>query len=468
MKISEMGNGNWWNNPPADIHDKRAFKRDELEWELRHEKDTVERGPFYVYSGKDSNSKRLIKAKDGVPFRFSTKQAAHKAVDKMRAKPFNKDKQFWISTKMEEAGKYGNPEKGVQVRTTQKPKKHKPVTGHQSPHPLQGKLVGEADEPKDKSARAKLDLNLRDRGHKVEKDKKKALRKGEVKHKKSLYQEMMDLEEGPLVVSNQTDLFRIIDTILDRWKSDKHSNEEVAELLKALGYKVEFDGPRAELIKEGYDPALIKMLADYEDNCEEYRYYGDTDVVTIDQLLKQGRKEDAAEEMAGAMSDQDGGSDKFDHMYDMALDAIEDYMLGEGNGNIRKGLAAVAMIAALWGVNDNMAQKAYDSSPQLQKLTAYLEVAKQHNDQRMIDQLEQRIENHKLRIDLGKGEVMGKDGRPVKVVYDKDAVDEETKKDACYHKVKRRYKVWPSAYASGALVQCRKKGAKNWGNKSKK
>lgn len=42
------------------------------------------------------------------------------------------------------------------------------------------------------------------------------------------------------------------------------------------------------------------------------------------------------------------------------------------------------------------------------------------------------------------------------------------KRDACYYKVKRRYKIWPSAYASGALVQCRKKGAKNWGNKSKK
>ena len=42
----------------------------------------------------------------------------------------------------------------------------------------------------------------------------------------------------------------------------------------------------------------------------------------------------------------------------------------------------------------------------------------------------------------------------------------EAKKDACYHKVRSRYKVWPSAYASGALVQCRKKGAKNWGNKS--
>jgi len=41
-------------------------------------------------------------------------------------------------------------------------------------------------------------------------------------------------------------------------------------------------------------------------------------------------------------------------------------------------------------------------------------------------------------------------------------------KDACYHKVKSRYSVWPSAYASGALVKCRKVGAKNWGNSSKK
>ena len=39
-------------------------------------------------------------------------------------------------------------------------------------------------------------------------------------------------------------------------------------------------------------------------------------------------------------------------------------------------------------------------------------------------------------------------------------------KDACYHKVKSRYSVWPSAYASGALVKCRKAGAANWGNKS--
>ena len=49
-----------------------------------------------------------------------------------------------------------------------------------------------------------------------------------------------------------------------------------------------------------------------------------------------------------------------------------------------------------------------------------------------------------------------------------DQIDiEEGKKDACYHKVKSRYSVWPSAYASGALVKCRKVGAANWGNKSK-
>jgi len=41
-------------------------------------------------------------------------------------------------------------------------------------------------------------------------------------------------------------------------------------------------------------------------------------------------------------------------------------------------------------------------------------------------------------------------------------------KDACYHKVKSRYSVWPSAYASGALVKCRRVGAANWGNSTKK
>jgi hypothetical protein len=35
-----------------------------------------------------------------------------------------------------------------------------------------------------------------------------------------------------------------------------------------------------------------------------------------------------------------------------------------------------------------------------------------------------------------------------------------TVKDACYKKVKKSYKVFPSAYASGAIAKCRKAKAK--------
>lgn len=48
------------------------------------------------------------------------------------------------------------------------------------------------------------------------------------------------------------------------------------------------------------------------------------------------------------------------------------------------------------------------------------------------------------------------------------ATEDVANEDACTTKVKSRYSVWPSAYASGALVKCRKVGAANWGNKSKK
>jgi len=45
---------------------------------------------------------------------------------------------------------------------------------------------------------------------------------------------------------------------------------------------------------------------------------------------------------------------------------------------------------------------------------------------------------------IGKGVI--KKGSPVK----------QTVKDACYKKVKATYKVFPSAYASGAIAKCRK------------
>jgi len=80
----------------------------------------------------------------------------------------------------------------------------------------------------------------------------------------------------------------------------------------------------------------------------------------------------------------------------------------------------------------------------------------------------------------GKGKTWGKKGKSKKneeITMDLEQIvreeleavlsEKEGKKDACYHKVKSRYKVWPSAYASGALVKCRKVGAKNWGNSKK-
>ena len=54
------------------------------------------------------------------------------------------------------------------------------------------------------------------------------------------------------------------------------------------------------------------------------------------------------------------------------------------------------------------------------------------------------------------------------IVTEKKKKKKKKKRDACYYKVKSRYDVWPSAYASGALVKCRKVGAKNWGNSKKK
>jgi hypothetical protein len=76
---------------------------------------------------------------------------------------------------------------------------------------------------------------------------------------------------------------------------------------------------------------------------------------------------------------------------------------------------------------------------------------------RLLGQIGMMIKTHRLPIGREYYQYMQK--------FMEDQLDE--KQDACYRKVKSRYKVWPSAYASGALVQCRKKGAANWGNSKK-
>jgi hypothetical protein len=84
--------------------------------------------------------------------------------------------------------------------------------------------------------------------------------------------------------------------------------------------------------------------------------------------------------------------------------------------------------------------------------------------------MNEELEEYLLELELAGYEVLNEEHQMCPecggIAYNNLVLAE--KQDACYSKVKSRYKVWPSAYASGALVRCRKVGAKNWGNKSKK
>ena len=106
-----------------------------------------------------------------------------------------------------------------------------------------------------------------------------------------------------------------------------YQDRDTGKAIEDAMARLEKDGPLfSEDINEDYDPALVSMLAKFEDDCQEFNYYGDTDMVSVDELIRLGKKEEAAEEMASAMTDEKGGCDKFQSIYDMALDAVKDYM----------------------------------------------------------------------------------------------------------------------------------------------
>jgi len=89
-------------------------------------------------------------------------------------------------------------------------------------------------------------------------------------------------------------------------------------------------------IEEDADPKVASMIAKFVDEMDtDMMYYGDPDVAKVSMLIKQGNIEDAAGEMADAMADQDGGSDKFDMVMARAQEYIEDYMddMDEGYDN---------------------------------------------------------------------------------------------------------------------------------------
>ena len=81
---------------------------------------------------------------------------------------------------------------------------------------------------------------------------------------------------------------------------------------------------------------------------------------------------------------------------------------------------------------------------------------------------DRNVANMTRKIEQGREMAMAKAYEEVELTEVKDKKGKGSgTKDACYHKVKSRYSVWPSAYASGALVKCRKVGAANWGNSKK-
>ena len=98
-------------------------------------------------------------------------------------------------------------------------------------------------------------------------------------------------------------------------------------------------------------------------------------------------------------------------------------------------------------------------------------VATESSNPLMMDMPKSQSAYEKLATDLAtdlKKQVTLKSAKNARIMQQASQNKMTEEKDACYSKVKSRYKVWPSAYASGALVKCRKVGAKNWGNKTRK
>lgn len=87
-------------------------------------------------------------------------------------------------------------------------------------------------------------------------------------------------------------------------------------------------------------------------------------------------------------------------------------------GIIGKAAGLALLLAGLWGVNIYQAQQAYNNSPQLQKLMQFHQQAEEAGDKEKMQEIEKRIQTMKTRIDIGKGEVMGTDNKPVDPVYE--------------------------------------------------
>ena len=135
-----------------------------------------------------------------------------------------------------------------------------------------------------------------------------------------------------------------------------------------------------------------------------------------------------------------------------------------GSGNPSGKIDKAAQLKALKKLNASIPVKKIDTD-------VNMEDAKSVFSTPALDKLK-KLKDFQKNAD----KVFGRETKPLQSDYkpEGESIEEADKKgkgsgtkDACYHKVKSRYSVWPSAYASGALVKCRKVGAANWGNSKK-
>jgi hypothetical protein len=192
--------------------------------------------------------------------------------------------------------------------------------------------------------------------------------------------------------------YRILPSI-DREKYQERQGLEGP--FRARNGKVYYYDPKAGL---AYDP--------------DTDFYIDYDTLTMmDTEMSEGvddtkKKISKYEELALAANR--AGDDEKCKLYQRKIQSLKQKMTQNvDEGIVGKVLGGAALIASLWGIGQNQAQQVYDNSPQLQTLIKYHQMATQQGDQAKIQELERRIENHKTRLSLGKGEVMGSDDKPI-------------------------------------------------------
>tara|TARA_B100000614_G_scaffold218038_1_gene203490 strand:- start:134 stop:817 length:684 start_codon:yes stop_codon:yes gene_type:complete len=224
--------------------------------------------------------------------------------------------------------------------------------------------------------------------------------------------------------------------------------KELKEDLATLAYKAEADHEvqmaRADLYKIAkYSIKLHEMLK------------GVTEQEGIEGWVQS--KITKAADYLGAVYHHMDYEQKFDEVSE-AKKAKPDFADIDGDGNEKEPMKKAAQDKKEKGGDDKKDDSKGLSAKQ-KKLPAGLQKAIAKKNESYTDYLKNKLHNKRKYQTLEESV-----GKPI-TEEEFDILAE--KQDACYHKVKSRYKVWPSAYASGALVQCRKKGAKNWGNKSK-